>query len=184
MSTTATLITAEEYAKMPDPGRPTELVRGRIVEMNVPIPRHGFVCGNVARIFGSFVYENDLGRSFTNDSGVITGRDPDTVRGPDFWYVSYQKLAKGELPKKYLDVVPDLAIEVLSPDDRWSKVLGKVAEYLNVGVPVVCVLDPDVRTARLYFPDDPDSRILSAEDDLSFPEILPGFSVRVGSLYE
>lgn len=184
MSTATTLITAEEYANMPDPGRPTELVQGRIVEMNQPIPQHGYVCLNAGSILRDFVRQNDLGRVFSNDSGVITERNPDTVRGPDVWYLSYQKLGKGPLPKKYLDAVPDLAIEVLSPDDRWSKVLAKVAEYLNAGVPVVCVLDPDKQTAQLFYPDEPSNRTLSAEDDLSFPEVLPGFSVGVGSLFE
>jgi Uma2 family endonuclease len=184
MSTTITLITAEEYARMPDMGRPTELVRGRIVELNVPAPRHGFVCGNIAGNLWRFVRENDLGRVFSNDSGVITEHDPDTVRGPDVWYASYAKLPKGKLPGRYLDVVPDIAIEVLSPDDRWSKVLANVAEYLNAGVPVVCVVDPEEETARLFHPDEPSSPTLSADDDLTFPEVLPGFSVRVGSLFE
>lgn len=184
MSTATTRITAEEYAKMPDTGRPTELVRGRIVEINQPIPQHGYVCGNVSRILGNFVHDNNLGRIFTNDTGVITTRDPDTVRGPDVWYLSYQKLPKGPLPKRYLDIVPDLAIEVLSPDDRWSKVFKKVSEYLELGVPVVCVLDPDHRTAELFYPDDPGRRTLSADDELTFPEVLPGFSVCVEELFE
>lgn len=184
MSTATTLITAEEYAKLPDVGRPTELVRGRIVETNVPIPQHGYVCLNAGAILRDFVRKNDLGRVFSNDSGVITTRDPDTVRGPDVWYVSYQKLSKGPLPDKYLDVVPDLAIEVLSPDHRWRKVFKKVAEYLDLGVPVVCVLDPDHQSAELFYPDDPARRTLSADDELTFPGALPGFSVRVGELFE
>ena len=184
MSIATTLITAEEYAKMPDTGRPTELVRGRIVEMNVPIPKHGYVCLNAGAILRDFVRRSDLGRAFSNDSGVITERDPDTVRGPDVWYVSYQKLPKGPLPDKYLDVVPDLAIEVLSPDDRWSRVFKKVSEYLCLGVPVVCVLDPDSQTAELFYPDAPGRHTLSADDELTFPEVLPGFSVRVGELFK
>jgi len=184
MSTATTLITAEEYARMPETDRPTELVRGRIVEMNQPIPLHGYICGNVSRILGNFVHENDLGRVFTNDSGVITTRDPDTVRGPDIWYAGYEKLPKGPLPKTYLDVVPDLVIEVLSPDDRWSRVLGKVAEYLNIGVPIVCVVNPDGATAQVFYRDNPHSRTLASGDELTFPDVLPGFSVRVHELFE
>lgn len=184
MSTTITRIAADEYAKMGDSGRPTELVRGEIIEMNLPIPKHGYVCLNVGAILREFVRQNDLGRVFSNDSGVITERDPDTVRGPDVWYASYQKLAKGPLPSRYIDVVPDLVIEVLSPSDRWSNVLAKVAEYLNIGVSAVCVLDPDSQTAQLFHPDEPTSRTFSADDDLAFPQVLSGFSVRVGSLFE
>lgn len=184
MSTTATRITAEEYAKLGDSDRPTELVRGEIVEMNVPGPRHGFVSLNAGAILREFVRQNDLGWTFGNDSGVIIGRDPDTVRGPDAWYVSYQKLPKGTLPAGYIDVVPDLAVEVLSPDDRWSKVLAKVAEYLDIGVPVVCILDPENRTAQLFHPDQPASQTFTADDELTFPEVFTGFSVQVGNLFE
>jgi len=183
MSTATKRITAEEYAAMPDTGRPTELVRGEIVEMNVPIPKHGYVCGNVAGLLWAYVRAHSLGRVFTNDSGVITARDPDTVRGPDIWYASYQKIPKGPLPGTYIDVVPDLAMEVLSPDDRWSRVLAKVAEYLNAGVPVVCVVDPDDKTAQLFSPDNPKERTLSADEELTFPEVLPGFSATVSELF-
>jgi len=184
MSTLTKLITAEEYAAMRDLGRPTELVRGEIVEMNQPIPLHGYIALNVGAILREFVRKNDLGRVFGHDSGVITERDPDTVRGPDVWYASYDKIPRGKLPKKYLDAIPDIAIEVLSPYDRWSKVLGKIAEFLEAGVPVVCVLDPDEETAELFYGDHARDRKLSADEDLTFPEILPGFSVKVAELFE
>jgi len=177
-------ITVEEYARLPETSRPTELVRGEIVEMNVPTPRHGYVCLNIGAILRGFVRQDDLGRVFSNDSGVITERNPDTLRGPDVWYVSYEKLPKGPLPDEHLDVVPDLVIEVLSPDDRWSRVLGKVAEYLNIGVPIVCVVNPDDATAQVFYRDNPHSRTLASGDELAFADVLPGFSVRVGELFE
>lgn len=184
MSTATKLITAEEFAAMPSKDKPCELVRGEIVEMNQPIPLHGYVCLNVGAILREFVKKSDLGRVFGNDAGVITERDPDTVRGPDVWYASYDKVPRGKLPKNYLDCVPDIAIEVLSPDDRWSRVLGKIAEFLCAGVPVVCVLDPDDETAESFHSDHSKDRKLSAGEELTFPEILPGFSVRVGQLFE
>ena len=83
MSTTETLLTAEEYARLPDNGRPTELVRGRVIEMNPPAPRHGQVCFRVGRIVAEFAEAHGIGQIICNDSGVITERDPDTVRGAD-----------------------------------------------------------------------------------------------------
>lgn len=184
MSTATQLITAEEFAALPERDRPCELVRGEVIEMNVPVPKHGYVCLNAGAILRDFVRRNDLGRVFSNDSGVITERDPDTVRGPDVWYASYDKVPRGKLPPKYLDAVPDLAIEVLSPEDRRGKVLGKVAEFIDIGVPVVCVLDPDEQTAELFYDAHSQDRTLTADDELSFPDVLPGFSVRVGELFE
>src|SRR5438067_11437479 len=85
------LLTAEEYAKLPDTGVPTELVRGRVIEMNVPAPRHGEICWKVARLVGVYAEDQGLGRIVINDAGVITRRDPDTVRGGDLAYTSYAR---------------------------------------------------------------------------------------------
>ena len=86
------LVTAEEYLKIPEDGRLTELVRGRIVEMNRPFTSHGYFCGQVAFLLTHHVKEHGLGRIVTNDAGVVTQRDPDTVRGPDVAYYSYRRI--------------------------------------------------------------------------------------------
>ena len=183
MATATQRITAEEYARLPEWDVPTELVRGEIIEMNVPYPRHGEVCINIAYLLRAYLKDRNVGRVIGNDGGIITGRDPDTVRGGDVWYVSYQKVPKGPLPNNYLPVAPDIVFEVFSKDDRWPNVYAKVAEYLAVGVPVVCVVNPKDETARLFFADEPEV-ILTAADELTFPTQLPGFSVQVQQLFE
>jgi Uma2 family endonuclease len=183
MSTAVKLITAEEYARMPDLGVPTELVRGEIVEMNIPKPRHGEVCVTAGWLLKSFAHEHDRGRVASNDAGIITERDPDTVRGGDVWFISYQKIPRGPLPQQYLEIAPDIVVEVKSTFDRWVEVHAKVTEYLTAGVGVVCVLDPETETARLYYADKPEV-ILSGDDPVEFPEQLPGFSVRAAALFE
>lgn len=96
-----TLLTAEEYARRPDPGYLEELVRGRIVPMSQPTRRHGQICSKSVRILGNFVDDHDLGQILCNDVGVITERNPDTVRGADLAFYSYQRVARGPLPKDY-----------------------------------------------------------------------------------
>ena len=182
MTTATQLITAEEYARMPDLGVPTELVRGEIVEMNIPRPRHGQVCSRADRIIGNFADEHDLGHVTSNDSGILTERDPDTVRGGDVWFISYAKIPKGPLTQDYLEVPPDIVIEVKSVFDRWSKLLGKVAEYLDAGVAVVCVLDPETETVRLYYAEKPEV-IRTGGEAVEFPEQLPGFSVPASAFF-
>jgi Uma2 family endonuclease len=177
------LLTAEEFCRLEDNGQPMELVRGRIISMNVPAPRHGQICGKIVRILGNYAEEHDLGHVLSNDSGVITERSPDTVRGADVAFYSYARLPKGPLPKRYLSVVPELIFEVLSPDDRWSKVLAKVTEYLNAGVKVVAVLDPETETLELYSADQR-PRTLEADDDLVLPEILGDFRSAVKRFFE
>ncbi len=172
------LSTAEEFGRRPDPGYPEELVRGRIVRMPPPGSRHGKVCDYTAYQLGRYLEDHDLGHVLTNDSGVITERGPDTVRGADVCVYRYERVPKGPLPTGYLDVTPDLVFEVLSPDDRWRKALAKVAEYLEAGVQVVVVLDPERRKLHLFEGDEP-TRILTDEDELMLPNVLGDFRVPV-----
>jgi Uma2 family endonuclease len=179
-----TLLTAEEYAKLPDEGRPTELVRGRVVILNPPYPYHGYVCLQVGRIVGNFAEERGLGRALSNDSGVITERDPDTVRGADIAYYSYSRLPRGPFPRNtYLAVVPELIVEVRSPDDRWSRIHRKVGEYHDGGVNVVVVLDPPTTTAIVYRADQP-PQTFAADDELVLPDVLGDFRVPLRRFFE
>src|SRR5262249_37678465 len=119
-----------------------------------------------------------------NDAGVITERTPDTVRGADFAFYSYAQVPRGAFPKRgYLNVPPDLVVEVRSPDDRWKNILAKVSEYLNIGVHLVCVLDPEPLTATFYEADKPEVT-LPADQDLAFPDVLPGLTVTVQRFFE
>lgn len=178
------LLTIEEFARRPDSGFAEELVRGRIVRVNSPKPYHGYVCLKVGRILGNFVEANDLGYALGNDAGVITGRNPDTLRGADIAFYPYTKVPRGSLARdRYLDVPPDLVVEVLSPDDRWPKVLEKVAEYLNVGVAVVAVLDTGRRELHTFTAEGP-NRVLGEADEWTEPTILPGFGAVVGRFFE
>jgi Uma2 family endonuclease len=177
------LMTAEQFGQRRDPGYPEELVRGRIVAMCVPDRRHGYVCGRAVLIFGSFVEGHDLGRVMSNDSGVITERNPDTVRGADVAYYSYARLPKGPLPKGYGPEQPELVVEVCSENDRWRDILEKVSEYLIAGVLAVVVLDPEPQIAHIFSASDPPRR-LGSEEELILPGILEDFRVRVGRFFE
>ena len=176
------LLTAEQFVERPDPGYPEELVRGRIVPLPIPKPRHGQICGKAGRILGNWAEDRDLGL-LLNVTGVITERGPDTVRGADISFYSFARVPKGPLPDRYLDTPPDLVVEVLSPSDRWPKVLAKVAEYLDAGTTVVLVLDDQRRMAHLYRADGT-TRLLGAEEELSIPDLLGDFRVRIGRFFE
>lgn len=112
------LLTAEEYLRLPDNGQPTELVRGRVVPVNMPTPRHGEICVQTAYFLRRFLDDHTVGRVVSNDSGVVTEQNPDTVRGADVAYLSYQRAPKGPLPDGYLSVVPEVVFEVRSTTDR------------------------------------------------------------------
>ena len=177
------LLTAEEYGRLADDGRVTELVRGRIVELNRPFTSHGYLVYRVAMLLGQFVDQHRLGRIVTGDAGVVTQRDPDTVRGPDVAYYSYQRIPPGPLPDEYWPASPELVVEVRSRNDRWKDVLQKVAEYLSANVLTVVVIDPVPKRVHLYAADN-EATIVNSTDLLTFPDVLPGFEVVVDRLFE
>jgi Uma2 family endonuclease len=183
MATVEKLVTAGEFFSLPDHGQVSELVRGKIIVMNVPGFRHGEVCGNVVHYLGSYVRERGLGRVLSNDTGVVTAKDPDTVRGADIAFYSFARVPRGSQPTGYPDVAPEFVVEVLSPNDRWSEITAKLGEYLAVGVLAVCVLDPQSRTATVHYADRPPDK-LTRSDELQLPDILPGFTVGLPRLFE
>jgi Uma2 family endonuclease len=176
------LLTIEEYVRLPDDDRRTELVRGKVIERRFPYPFEGFICGNVGGAVGQYAEAHRLGR-VTIDTGVVTARDPDTVRGADVCFYSFKRLP-GPLPEEgYTAVAPDLVVEVWSPSNRWPKVMAKVTEYLEVGVTVVCVMIPRDRTAVIYR-DNPTPETVAADADLTLPDVLPGFRVPLRQFFE
>jgi Uma2 family endonuclease len=183
MATAEALMTAEEFGRRPDPGHPEELVRGMIIEMTPPDRRHGYVCGQAYFLLRLFVNERDLGRVLSNDSGIITERDPDTVRGADVAFYSYERLPREPLSAGYGPEVPELVVGVRSTHDRWRNIHEKVTEYLVAGVLVVVVLDPDSRSAHVFGADQP-PRTLGPEEKLTLPGLLEGFSASVGRFFE
>lgn len=177
------LLTAEEYAALPDDGRMTELVHGRILEMPPASFRHGVLCNRVGRLLGNFVEDRKLGWVINNDAGVITERGPDTVRGPDVAYFSFAKVPKDQSLEGYPSVPPELVFEVRSPSDRWAAITAKVGEYLTAGVLVVCVLDPETESMMVY-PANAIARRLTADDELTLQEALPDFRVPVRQFFD
>jgi Uma2 family endonuclease len=183
MATAEALLTAEEFGRRPDPGYPEELVQGRIITRPPPTPRHGQVCFQAAYLIRRFLDEHDLGQVVSNDSAVITERDPDTVRGADVSFYSYARLPKGPIPDGYFAFPPNLVIEVCSRDDRWREILTKVNEYLKVGVTAVIVLDPEPRSAHIFHADRA-PRQLGPDDELTLPDILGDFRVKLARFFE
>ncbi|WP_186774841.1 Uma2 family endonuclease [Allorhodopirellula solitaria] len=160
----------------------TELIHGKVVELNAPSRLHGLVCAEIAFLLTAHSKKHDCGAVFTNDSGILVQRSPDTVRGMDVGYCSYQRVAKGQLPEGYGGPAPEVVFEVLSKTDRWPAVLAKVADYLQADVLVVCVVDPGQRTARMFRPDGTDIT-LSENDTLEIPEIQPTLEAKVSDIF-
>ncbi len=183
MATVEALVTLEEFAAMPDNGVRTELVRGRIIKVPPPGYLHGQIVIEIASLLRAVVKRLGLGRVIGGDSGIITHRNPDTLRGADVAYYSAAKIPPEGQKKGYPNLPPDLVIEVRSPSDRGTEIVRKVEEYLAVGVLIVVVLDPDTRSAHMFEADRP-TRVLGPDDTLTFPDLLGDFAVVVGQIFE
>jgi Uma2 family endonuclease len=177
------LLTAEQFATAPELGAYTELVKGEVIKVPPPSFVHGKVCFKASFALGMYVVPKDLGHIVTNDSGVVTERQPDSTRGADVAFFSYERLPKNATPRMYPDVVPELVIEVMSPSDRTSQVMSKVGEYLAAGVRVVLVVWPEQATIMAYS-EEFFNRSFGGGEDLTLPELFPDFRVPVRSLFE
>lgn len=167
---------------MPDVGR-SELVRGRIVCADPTCPEHGRIEVSFAAELRAFVRPRKLGEVLVGEVGIYTGRSPDTVRGADVLFISTERLERCTDPKRgFLDVAPDLVVEVLSPRDAPADVEEKIREYLACGVRLVWVADPATRTVRAHRSAS-DVRVLGDDDELTGEPVLPGFSVPVARLF-
>lgn len=176
-------LTAEQYGQLPDTGRLTELVRGRIVELNYPLTSHGYFVCRIAVLLGQFVEQHGLGRVAGGGAGIVTQRDPDSVRGVDVAFYSYRRIPRGPLPEGYWPVSPELVIEIRSKDDRWKDIYQKVGEYLSADVLTVAVVDPEQQRVHL-FSADRETAVLNSSDQLTFPDILPGYEIMVARLFD
>src|SRR5262249_55955041 len=128
-------------------------------------------------------YTRQVGRGVVlgNDTGLVTETDPDTVRGVDL--MVYMNPAWGKtIPTDYLRDPPDLTVEIRSPDQSWKKILEKVTEYLEMGVRLVWIIDPQVERVHIFQPDR-EPQVLAADNELDGADVLPNFRCRVADLF-
>jgi Uma2 family endonuclease len=181
MATTTTRAATEaDLMATPRDGRKYELVDGEI-RMSPAGFRHGAVCtALVLRLLG-FVKERRLG--YVVDSSTGFRLPGGNVRCPDVAFVARGRFADEKLTEGFSPLPPDLAVEVVSPEDRPRALFDKVGEYLDAGVPLVWVIDPQKRVATVYR-SVTDVRTLAASDELEGENVVPGFRCRLSDLLD
>ncbi len=177
---TTRLITADELLAMPEDNCRYELVRGELITLPIEGGLHGSVASRFNRRLGAFADERDLGEAFMR-TGFILATDPDTVRGPDVSFVSNTRLS-ADTPDGYFTSAPDLAVEVVSPNDTYIEVVEKVAEYLAAGARLVVVVDPINRAITKHTERGKATR-LGESDTLALDDIIPGFECAAADIF-
>ena len=173
-------MTAEELLRLNLPNKRTELVRGALVVREPAGYQHGDVAMRLAAAIFAHVEAHGLGRVFAAETGFTLARNPDTVRAPDVAFISAARLPDPP-PRGFAELAPDLAVEVLSPDDRPGEVLAKVGDWLNAGARLVWVVDPARVIVRVYRADGSES-IVGETDALRGEDVLPGFEYQLGAI--
>ena len=176
------LMTADELMELPDDGTLYELSRGMLVCMSPSSYGPSRVAGRVIARAGTFIDEHELGDYGSAEGGFFLAANPDTVRAPDFWFVRAERVPPGDNPEGFYQGPPDLAVEVLSPSDRFHNVMLKVRDYLDAGTPLVWVLDPKSKVTAVFRSGQP-VRFLDEDGVLDGEDVLPGFSLPLRDVF-
>lgn len=182
MSTAASLIhRAEDLLHMPDGDR-YELVDGEFVEVEMG-SKSSWVALEIAARLREFAKAKG-GWAFGESTGYrCFAWDKERVRRPDASYVVMGRISPQEFPDPFITIAPDLAVEVISPNDIYYDVEAKAEEYLDAGVRIVWVVNPYNRTVRIFTQANRLSTQLGPNDELTGGDVLPGFTCRVADLF-
>jgi Uma2 family endonuclease len=183
MAITPELMTADELADLPGDGMRRELVRGELRTLPPTGSEHGDEESVFDGSIGPYVRAQKLGRVFVGESGFVLETDPDTVRAPGVAFVTRERLAGTGIPRGYYRGAPDLAVEIVSPNDRYTEVAEKIAEWLAHGTRLVFVVDPRRKTVDVHRPGQA-TRTLGIDDVLDGEDVVPGWSLAVRDLFD
>jgi Uma2 family endonuclease len=175
--------TAEELFRMPDDGSRYELVRGELRRMTPAGNTHGYIAGEIFAELRNHVKANDLGRTYAAETGFKVASDPDTVRAPDAAFISREQVEKTGPTEGYWPGAPDLAVEVVSPNDTHSEVVEKALAWLEAGSRMVLVADPGNSTLTVYR-SPRDVSVLRQGDTADGGDVVPGWKLSVAQLFE
>jgi Uma2 family endonuclease len=175
------ILTPEDLLSMPD-SVSFELVGGQLVERKMGW-NSSWVAANLLTLLVTYLRAHPIGRAAGADASYqCFPDDPSKVRKPDVSFVRVGRFPGEMLPKGHCRLAPDLAAEVVSPNDQYSEVEEKVTEYLEAGVRLVWILDPPTRSIRVERADGSVAR-LGEDDDLDGEDVVPGFRCKVSEVF-
>lgn len=166
-------MTAEELLELSIPGKKHELVDGIVIEMEPPGAEHGWVANEIAVHLTAHVKDHELG-VVLGEVGFLLRSEPDRVLAPDVAFIARDRVARQPLTDKYWPGPPDLAVEIVSPSDRWTEVERKASMWLEAGTGAVLVVDPSLRSAVVFRAQEQVARH-RAGDRVELSDVVPGW---------
>ena len=170
-------MTADELLGLADDGWRYELVRGELKRMSPSGARHGEVAARIIICLGGHVQERKLGTVYASETGFRIAHNPDTVRAPDAAFVRAERLTR---TASFFEGPPDVAIEVVSPNDSYTEVDEKTAEWLRAGVRVVIIVDPRTRRVNIHRA----NGATPATDGIEIDDAIPGWRMSLADIFD
>jgi len=175
-------VTADELLRMPDDGVRRELVRGEVRAMTPAGHQHGYIVVNVTTSLAQHVRARSLGRVYAAETGFRISDEPPSVRAPDAAFISAARLDEAGDVAGFWPGAPDLAVEVLSPHDRFEAVEEKVFDWLDAGTRMVIVVNPAARSATV-FRSRSEIVVLTEEEAIDALDVVPGWTLPVREIF-
>jgi Uma2 family endonuclease len=174
-------MTAEELMQLPRGEFRHELINGELITMPLPGLPHARIQGRLLAPLLHFVLEHDLGDVY-GEAGFLLTVDPDTVLGPDVCFISKRRLQEAGEVNGYWSGPPDLAVEVLSPSDRPSRVTTRISRWFGYGAKQVWIVNPKNRSVTVHR-SPTDVTTFSGSDHLEAEDLLPGFRLSLDRIF-
>ncbi len=179
---TKTWYTPDDLLAMAEDGKSYELVDGILVERHMGF-WSSWIGGRLYHLLTSQCEAQRLGWVCPADASYqCFPAAPAKVRKPDVSFIRFGRLPGEQAPEGHCRIAPDLAAEVLSPNDLATVAEAKIGEYLQAGVQLLWIVNPEVRTVRVYRPDGT-TTLLHEGDELSGEGVVPGFRCMVRDLF-
>jgi Uma2 family endonuclease len=179
------MMTAEQFwewlSHQDDGDRRFELHDGEVVEFPLMGEKHGVVCSWLSFLLGKHLIERRSGWVATNNCALLVARQPDTLLGPDLMALELSKSTR-KLSNSFCTRIPDLAVEVLAPEDARPTLSRRIERYLGRGVPLVWAVDPDARTVAVFRPGKKEE-VLQGQEVLTGEGSLAGLRIPVADVF-
>ncbi len=177
------VLTDAEFMALNRDGHRYEIVNGELIDMGNSGAKHGYVCSVLMILLGGYVHIQKLGAMF--DSSTAFKMKSGNKRSPDVSFMAKERLqGLDELPDGFLEGAPDLAVEILSPSNTVEEIHNKLVEYFDNGSRLVWVINPKEKYVLVYRSSEEPDRLLKSIDSLDGEEIVPGFSLPIGDLFQ
>ncbi len=182
-------LTFEDYLKMPEVKGRYEIVDGVMRMTPAPNIEHQWIVGRLFKILDRFVEERRLGVVLMAPVDVVISRQPLRTRQPDVLFLSRERGGKPEAAEfrslPFLEVGPDLVVEVLSPSETRADIEEKIADYCQLGVRECWVVSPEARTVEILrlSKERPERVGIFGRGERAKSEALPEFEIEVDEIF-